>query len=184
MELVLPLRLYPDQVPFKREASVREKGFTLIELLVVVAIIGIIAAIAIPNMIIAIQRAKQRRTMADMRSIAMAWESRSSDVGRYNAAGGIEDADTQIPSVELSNVLAPTYIKALPTKDGWGNDYAFFSDQAMGVKVPAKTYVIISGGHDGQISPNAFRAGFTDFDCDIIYMQGNFLSYPEGYGLR
>ena len=52
-----------------------QKGFTLIELLIVVAIIGIIAAILIPNLLDALQKAKQKRTVADMRSIGTAWFS-------------------------------------------------------------------------------------------------------------
>ena len=43
----------------------RQKGFTLIELLIVVAIIGIIAALLIPNFLDALQKAKQKRTVAD-----------------------------------------------------------------------------------------------------------------------
>ena len=61
----------------------RQKGFTLIELLIVVAIIGIIAAIAIPNLLNAINRGRQKRTMSDIRSIATAMEAYSVDFNFY-----------------------------------------------------------------------------------------------------
>lgn len=58
-------------------------GFTLIELLIVVAIIGILAAIAVPNFLNAQIRAKVARTMSDIRSMATALEMYSTDKGTY-----------------------------------------------------------------------------------------------------
>ena len=47
--------------------------------LVLFAIIGILAAIAIPNLLTAMQRSKQKRTMADMRTVATALEAYGTD---------------------------------------------------------------------------------------------------------
>jgi type II secretion system protein G len=143
------------------------KGFTLIELLIVVAIIGIIAAIAIPNLLNAIDRGKQKRTMADLRSIGTAVESYAIDNNYYPAA-----TDIATLSAQGTNV-APIYIKVLPQQDGWRNDFYVHSETTG--------YTLASGGKDGG-GLNGFPPGGAtqSFNAPIVFMSGQFAAWPEG----
>lgn len=146
----------------------RQKGFTLIELLIVVAIIGIIAAIAIPNLLNAINRGRQRRTMADIRSIGTALETYSIDFNSYPKVSITDAAVT-----DLQTYLEPTYIKKLPTNDGWNQAILAILD---GTGATYTLYSTAKGGVKGTWS----QGPKTDFADDIVFSNGQFFQWPEG----
>ncbi len=140
-----------------------QKGFTLIELLIVVAIIGIIAAIAIPNLLNAIDRGKQKRTMADLRSVGTAVESYSIDNNVYPVAAAMSTLET---------FIEPVYIRTAPLTDGWTRSFQ--------VAATIGEYTICSGGKDGGAC-TADGAGATQsFNSSITFTSGQFVQWPEG----
>src|SRR2546428_2174722 len=139
-------------------------GFTLIELLVVVAVIGIIAAIAMPNLMNALDKSKQKKTMSDVRTIGVAVEAYATDTSNYPA--GISGWPG------LKTIIDPYFIKAPPDGDGWSNVWDA-STAANG-----NNYTLASYGRDG--TPSARGGGATtDINCDIVFSQCRFFLWPQ-----
>ncbi|HSF42813.1 MAG TPA: prepilin-type N-terminal cleavage/methylation domain-containing protein [Thermoanaerobaculia bacterium] len=163
----------------------RQKGFTLIELLIVVAIIGIIAALLIPNFLDALQKAKQKRTVADMRNTGTAMFSWLTDQAGAAAAGqAATDVDlsnyVSIDVTTLNDTLVPQYLQAVPDKDGWQKDYVYFLDVAD--PLAQQVMAIASGARDGNTPSGQYTVmGFdpTDYDQDIVWADGFFVRWPQ-----
>ena len=154
------------------------RGFTLIELLIVVAIIGIIVAISIVNMINAIQRAKQKRSMGDMKTLATAVEAYATDENFYPAAAGFTlPSGLSLPTATLGAVpglLSPTYLRIVPLVDGWSSYFTYGTSAARG------DYALRSAGADGALQTTPTWGATTDFNADIILVDGTFVQFPDG----
>ncbi|HSK77069.1 MAG TPA: type II secretion system protein [Thermoanaerobaculia bacterium] len=163
----------------------KERGFTLIELLIVVAIIGIIASMLIPNMLDAMNKAKQKRTIADIRITGTAMFSWMTDeVGAAAAGQAATEVDlANYPSVDkatLEDELTPTYMQLIPEKDGWKNDYGYHLNIAN--PFAPQVMALTSGGRDGNVPSGQYTvAGFdpTDYDQDIVWADGFFVRWPQ-----
>jgi len=130
---------------------------------------GVVAAIAIPNLLNAIERGRTKRTMADMRSMATSIEAYAVDNDHYPA---LQEWGT--PEA-LAALVAPAYIQTVPSTDAWDHPFRIFSD--------GQHYVIVSPGPNGEVDHDWTPPVDTTLDPhatdDIVYADGQFVSSPE-----
>ena len=120
------------------------------------------AAIAIPNLYTALQRSKQKRSMAALRDLGEAVEGFAAVHGSNPRAGYYGPVSAIAPMLG-ANVP--------PVVDGWNRPVLYHAS--------AKHYVLRSTGRDGK-NDGMLDGDTTSFDDDIVFSDGVFMRHTYG----
>lgn len=137
--------------------SKRQSGFTLIEVMVVIVILGVLAALIVPNVMGRGEKAKVDTTTIALKNTASALDQYKLDNGRYPSMqdGGLE-ALVKAPA-SAKNWLPGGYVKGGVPKDSWDNTFQYVIPGTDG-----RPYDLYSFGADG-------KEGGEGNDADIYY---------------
>ena len=139
--------------PRKRPLARRAQGFTLIELMVVLVIIGVLAALIVPNVLDRADDARVTAARTDVANLMQALKLYKLDNQRYPTAEQGLEALVRKPTAGPAPANWRPYLDKLPA-DPWGHPYQYLNPGVKG------EIDVFSFGADGQ-------AGGEGRDADI-----------------
>ena len=131
------------RIPFHRPRGARPRGFTLIELMVVLVIIGVLAALIVPNVIGRADDARVTAARTDVNNLMQALKLYRLDNQRYPTGEQGMQALLTRPTTGPAAPNWKPYVEKLPN-DPWGRPYQYLNPGIKG------EIDVFSLGADGQ----------------------------------
>jgi general secretion pathway protein G len=129
------------------------RGFTLIEIMVVVIIIGLLAAVIVPEVIGKVDEAKVSKAKQDIQALETALTMFRLDNSKYpTTEQGLNALVAQPTDPTIRHWRAGGYL-AHVSKDPWGDDYQYSNPGTR-----SKDYDLLSFGADGQLGGDGVNA--------------------------
>lgn len=112
----------------------KQQGFTLLEIMVVIVILGVLAAMVVPNIVGNKAKADRQKVITDLTALEQALDMYKLDNSRYpTTEQGLEALVSKPDTDPVPKKYQPGgYIRRLPT-DPWGNDYQLMSPGQNGL---------------------------------------------------